>query len=143
MGLVYAPQTIGKGATSGNFRFTNTNPRFFGFGGGTGAIGKGIATVGRFVAKNYKFFTGVTSVGVGTGVANLIGSGNNQFGETHSTISHRRNPNGYRPKYKFGQSRRAKNSRQSCKNRCICKSCVHRTMATNRRSASRKYNRYR
>ena len=84
MGLVYAPQTTGKGATSGNFRFIN-NPRLLGFGGGAGAIRKGAVYGYRFAKTHYKLVTGLSSIGVGAGVANLVGSSDSKFPEALSS----------------------------------------------------------
>jgi len=121
MGLVYAPQSIGKGATSGNFRFIN-NPRLVGIGGGTGAIRKGLRIGYRFVKTNYKLFTGITSVGVGAGVENLIGSSNNPNGKTYQpNYSNNRTAfNARNSKYDFRRTRCKpyKPKRSKCRHYC-------------------------
>lgn len=95
MALGYAPQTIGKGATSGNFRFIKADPRFFGFSGGTGAIAKGIAVGARFVASNYKFFTGIGAIGIGAGVSYdggiRVDAPQSEYQQAHSASGYRFN----------------------------------------------------
>ncbi len=51
------------------------------------ALITGAGIVGGYVAKHYKFFTGVGVVAIGAGVASLGGTSNNQFGETFRTFS--------------------------------------------------------
>ncbi len=143
MGLVYAPQSIGKGATSGNFRFIN-NPRLVGIGGGTGAIRKGLQFGYRFAKANYKLTTGITSIGVGAGVANLIGSPDNQLGEKDNSAFPGNGNVRSRSDNKYRSSRTSTRHRQQ---QCCCwkrnKGRLYGTMGNGSRSSTRSYHRYR
>jgi len=113
MGLVYVPQSAGKGATSGNLK--RFNPRLAGAYSRTGAIIQGLQFGYRFVRANYKLFTGIGAVTTGAGVENLIGQSDNQFGETLRTgrFQQRSTRNG---STKFNRRRKARP--------IICKSCA-------------------
>ena len=107
MGLVYVPQTRGKGATSGNIR--NFNPKLAGGYSRIGTIIKGGIAGYRFVRANYKFFTGLGSVIAGsaitfdkTGVD--LTEKSNSFQETYRTIPARHYSNGHRNRYSCHRS---------------------------------------
>ncbi len=117
MGLVYVPQSAGKGATSGNIR--NFSPRLAGSYSRIGTIIQGVRFGYRFVKSNYKLFTGIGAVATGAGVENLIGQSNNQFRET------------LRSKKRYSSSRastqqlynRRGHRRPSKSRRCSCGCC--------------------
>ncbi len=54
------------------------------------AVIAGAYYVGRYITRNYKFFTGVGVVATGAGVASLGGSSDNQLGETFRSLPNRR-----------------------------------------------------
>jgi len=91
MGLVYVPQSIGKGATSGNFRFSK--PIFPRFGGRFGGVIQGAATIGQFLWKNRRLYQGAAIVATGAGLSagstglDLVGSSDNQFGQALRSTS--------------------------------------------------------
>ena len=132
MGLVYAPQIPfgSKGATSGPFR--QFNPRLVGFGGGAGAIRKGLQIGYRFVRTNYKFFTRVSSVGAGAGVANLVGQSDDKLGKTYrSNRIQQYNGRSNVP----GRFSRTSGSTKCChrsKSRCCCQSNLRRNVVSRR-----------
>ncbi len=131
MGLVYAPQPTGRGATSGPVKLFT--PRLGPSGSRVGAIAQGIVAGARFASRHYKLSTGIGSVVTGAGVENLVGSPNSEFGETHSPVRFQqrvnrggRATNHYSSKSYFTHRPKAR----SC--RCNCKGRLRRTMATSR-----------
>ncbi len=135
MGLVYAPQSIGKGATSGNFR--GFNPKLAGGYSRTGAIIQGLYTGYRFVKANYKLFTGIGSVVTGAGVENLVGTSNNKLSETYSPKNFSQRGGRYSQKFNTRSSNIKYKHPRRCSNRCCCESCVRRTMVRRRRGSRR------
>ncbi len=105
MGLAYAPQSAGKGATSGNLKFYN--PKLAGAYSRTGAIIQGLHFGYRFVTANYKLFTGIGAVGIGaiaSGIELGIGTNEtkNKFGKAYSSAQSKYNR---RTKYKHSRAR--------------------------------------
>jgi len=140
MGLVYAPQQpVGKGATSGNLKFFN--PRLAGSGSRIGTIIAGGVAGYRFVKANYKFFTGLGAVATGAGVENLVGSPNNQFRETYSSVRFRQRGHRFSNNGQFSRGYRRPNKRQRCSCRCCSKGNLRRTMVSRRGYGYRKVHR--
>ncbi len=142
MGLVYVPtQPVGKGATSGNIKWYN--PKLVGSGSRAGTIAQGIVAGARFIATNYKFFTGIGSVAVGAGVENLVGQANNQFREenypTQPSNGYVRGRGNYKHSFGRGNSKYRKPSFcRKCNKSCLCG-----TMGSRRRRTTRRnYNYY-
>ena len=91
MGLVYAPQHSNQKPFKPDV-FRQFQPRFSSTGSRLGGIVSGAYQIGRFLFKNRRLIQGPTVVATGaglsagsTGLDDLVGQTNNQFGKTYRT----------------------------------------------------------